>query len=183
MSEPKITHVESEPLSHLISHGSLILCSAILAVVILANILERWVLPRAYGALWADLSLGHNDRRRRSFTYLHIGVIVMSCLVILGCYPVFNFLVGHARPSSGLLGHRHSHVSHGDAMFVLSQIYSAYYLFELSYRTQFASAIGIAHHIGLLLVIQSALALFGNLEKHPEAILEFYMCMVWGELS
>jgi hypothetical protein len=32
-----------------------------------------------------------------------------------------------------------------------------------------------------LIVIQTALALFGDLPNHPEAILEFYMCMVWGK--
>lgn len=175
--DPKIVYLENEVLSELLPWGSLILCSCILTTVLLTNGLERWLLPKLYPSLWKSLSVGQNERRRRSFTYLHVGVTVMLTLVVLGAYPVFDFLVGHARVSSMLL----RNITYGDHMFTLSHIYSAYYLFELCFRTRFASAISIAHHIGLLIVIQTALALFGDLRKHPEAILEFYMCMVWGK--
>jgi hypothetical protein len=137
---------------------------------------ERWLLGRLYQPLWYDLSLGHNERRRRAFTYFHIGVTTMLVLLISGAYPVFEFLVGRAQVSSILL----HNVTYGDYMFILSQIYSSYYLFEVCFRTRFASAISIAHHIGLLIVIQTALGLFMDLRKNPEAVLEFYMCMVWG---
>ncbi|EWZ29059.1 hypothetical protein FOZG_17348 [Fusarium oxysporum Fo47] len=100
----------------------------------------------------------------------------MVFLCIFGAFPVFDFLVGRAQVSDILF----KRVTYGDYLFVLSHIYSAYYSFELSFRTKFASAISIAHHIGLLIVIQMALALFGDVQKYPEAILEFYMCMVWG---
>jgi hypothetical protein len=177
--EPKIVYIENEALSELLPWGSLVLCSCILTTVLLSNVLERWLLPKLYPALWKSLSgSGQNERRRRSFTYVHVGVTIMITLIVSGAYPVLSFLVGHARVSSMFLM---NNITYGDHMFTLSQIYSAYYLFELCFRTRFASAISIAHHIGLLIVIQTALALFGNLRKHPEAILEFYMCMVWGK--
>jgi hypothetical protein len=177
--EPKIVYIENEALSELLPWGSLLLCSCILTTILLSNVLERWLLPKLYPALWKSLSTGQNERRRRSFTYVHVGVTIMLTLVVSGAYPALNFLVGHARVSSMFL----KNVTYGDHMFTLSQIYSAYYLFEFCFRTRFASAISIAHHIGLLVVIQTALALFGDLRKHPEAILEFYMCMVWGKSS
>jgi hypothetical protein len=175
--EPKIVHVDNEALTLLLPWSALILCSGILTFVLIANFIERWLLDRLYPAIWRELSLGNNERRRRSFTYFHVGVFVMITLIVFGAYPVFDFLVGHARVSHILF----KNVTYGDYMLVLSQIYSAYYLFELCFRTRFASFISIAHHIGLLIVIQTALALFGDLSKHPEAILEFYMCMVWGK--
>ncbi|UPL00493.1 hypothetical protein LCI18_011427 [Fusarium solani-melongenae] len=181
--EPKITYLVNEPLSDLLTRSSLVLSSCILAIVLLSNVLERWVLPRVYGTLWEELSLGHNERRRRSFTYLHLGVVIMLTLMIFGAYPVFDFLVGHARLSSNFMGSRRSNITYGDYLFTLSQIYSAYYLFEMCFRTRFASPISIAHHIGVLIVIQVALALFSDLKKHPEAIIEFYMCMVWGSFD
>lgn len=172
--EPKIVYIQNEVLSHFLPRGSIILCSCVLAVVLLCNLLERWLLPAAYPHVWADLA--HHERRRRSFTYLHVGVCVMVCLCIFGAFPVFGFLVGRARVSDVLF----KRVTYGDYLLVLSQVYSAYYVFEPSFRTKFASTISIAHHIGLLVVIQMALALFGDVRKYPEAILEFYMCMVWG---
>jgi hypothetical protein len=177
--EPKIVHIENEALSGLLPWGSLVLCSCTLAAILLSNMLERWLLPKLYPALQMSLSVGENEKRRRSFTYVHVGVGVMLALVVSGAYPVSNFLVCPARVSSMLF----KDITYGDHLFVLSQIYSTYYLFELCFRTRFASPISIAHHIGLLIVIQTALALFGDRSNHPEAILEFYMYMVWGESS
>jgi hypothetical protein len=36
----------------------------------------------------------------------------------------------------------------GDYIVIISQIYSAYYLFEVFFRTRSVSAIGITYHIG-----------------------------------
>ena len=65
-------------------------------------------------------------------------------------------------------------------MFLLAEMYTAYYLYEMCFRTQFASPLTIAHHIGLLLIVQTAVALFADMQKHSEATVEFFMCMVWG---
>lgn len=173
---PKILDLQETTLSQISPRGSLVLCSCIIVIVLLSNLLERWLLESLYQSLWHDLCLGQNERRRRSFTYFHLGITIMLILLVFGAYPVFDFLIGRAQVSSPLVGN----VTYGDYMFTLSQIYSAYYLFEICFRTKFASAISIAHHIGLLTVIQTALGLFADPGKNPEAILEFYMCMVWG---
>ncbi|KAE8423646.1 hypothetical protein BDV36DRAFT_243023 [Aspergillus pseudocaelatus] len=175
----KIVDLQNESLSRLLPRGSLVLCSCLLAIVLLSNVFERWLLAKLYQSLWNDLCLGQNERRRRAFTYFHLGVTIMLMLLIFGAYPVFDFLVGRAQVSSVLF----KNVTYGDYMFILSHIYSAYYLFELCFRTRFASPMSLAHHIGLLTVIQTALILFMDLHKYPEAILEFYMCMVWGSFD
>ncbi|KAF6845526.1 hypothetical protein CMUS01_00101 [Colletotrichum musicola] len=181
-SQPKIETIENGPISGLLAYGSLLLVSSVIVVVLLANVLERWLLLRVYGDVYAALEKQPGaERRRRSFTYYHVGAIVMMALFVTGVYPVMTFLAGNAGLATPLVqGHR---LRFGDVLFTLSQAYSAYYVFELCYRTRFASPLSIAHHIGLLAITQTALSLFGNFALHPEATIEFYMCMVWGSFD
>ncbi|KAJ4012503.1 hypothetical protein NW752_008201 [Fusarium irregulare] len=175
---PKIQLLENNPLTKLLPYGSLILVCSIIGIVLLANILERWVLPRVHRRVYAELQERKDERRRRSFVYFHVGTFILASLLVSTAYPIFAFLAGNA--------HFHTPVSKGgtvtvgDFLFVAAEVYSAYYLFEMCFRTKFASYISIAHHIGLLVITQTAISLFAEPEKHPEATLEFYMCMVWG---
>lgn len=181
MTGPKIINLVNQPLSNLLSHGALILCSSIIIIVLISNALERWLFRAFYGRIWSDLQHGQNERRRRSFTYFHLGTIIRLGLLFVGAYPVLDFLVGRADLSATLPSRQgRIRITIGDLLFVIAHIYSAYYLFELCFRTKFASIINIAHHIGLLVITQTAIVLFANLKEHPEATMEFYMCMVWG---
>nr|CEG04916.1 unnamed protein product [Fusarium clavum] len=175
---PKIAILENRPLSKLLPYGSLILVCSIIGIVLLANILERWVLPRVHRRVYAGLEERKDERRRRSFVYFHVGTFILACLLISMSYPLFYLLVGNAHFNTPLS--TGGTVTVGDFLFVAAEVYSAYYLFEMSFRTKFASYISIAHHTGLLLITQTAISLFAELHKHPEASLEFYMCMVWG---
>ncbi|KXH28049.1 hypothetical protein CNYM01_03649 [Colletotrichum nymphaeae SA-01] len=179
-SLPKIETIQNGPLSGLQAYGSLLLVSSVIVVVLIANILERWLLERVYGEIYAVLQRPENEKRRRSFTYYHIGAIIMLTLFCIGVYPVFRFLIGSADLTTDVSPGPGRRIRVGDLLFTVAQTYSAYYVFELCYRTQFASPLSIAHHIGLLAITQTALSLFGNIEHHPEATIEFYMCMVWG---
>ncbi|KAF9877414.1 hypothetical protein CkaCkLH20_05114 [Colletotrichum karsti] len=175
---PKIETIQNGPISGLLAFGSLLLVSSVIVVVLIANILERWLLRKVYGEVYMNLERPENEKRRRSFTYYHVGAIVMFALLCIGIYPVMRFLVGSAGLATPVVqGHR---LRIGDMLFTVSQTYCAYYVFELCYRTQFASPLSIAHHIGLLAITQTSLSLFGNFVQHPEATIEFYMCMVWG---
>ncbi|KAI8661068.1 hypothetical protein NCS57_01086200 [Fusarium keratoplasticum] len=176
VSKPKITIIQNQPLSELLPYGSLILGISLIFVILLSNILERWVLRKAYTEVYNGLERGKDERRRRSFVYFHIGIMIMLSLLAAGAYPVLYFLTGASDFSTLLIGN----ITLGDVLFILSEIYSSYYFFELCFRTKFSSPISIAHHFGLLAVIQTALALFADIGSHPEATLEFYMCMVWG---
>lgn len=178
----KISTLQNHQLTDLIPYGSLILTLSLLLIVLLSNILERWVLRLLYGKVWLALEQPENERRRRSFTYFHLGAIVMFSLACFGAYPVFSFIAGPAEFSTPI-SRKKGDVTVGDAMFLFSEIYSAYYIFELCFRTKFASPISIAHHFGLLIITQTALSLFASPEPHSGAALEFYMCMVWGRFS
>jgi hypothetical protein len=55
-------------------------------------------------------------------------------------------------------------------------------LFELSYRAKL-SPIAVAHHIGAIVLAQSAVAMSLNWEHERDATIEFILCFVWGMLS
>ncbi|KDN60883.1 hypothetical protein CSUB01_04783 [Colletotrichum sublineola] len=179
-SPPKIDTITNGPISSLQPFGSLLLVTSIIIVILLTNILERRLLQVVYGDLYTNLQRPENEKRRRSFTYYHVGAITMFTICCIGAYPCMHFLLGSANLSTDLVPGPGSRIRVGDLLFAVSQTYSAYYAFELCYRTQFASPLSIAHHIGLLAITQTALSLFGSYKKHPEATIEFYMCMVWG---
>lgn len=175
---PKIQTLENNPLSRLLPYGSLMLAVSIICIVVIANCLERWILPRVYKNVYSSLIARKDERRRRSFAYFHVGVFILACLLISSAYPVMDFLVGDAKFSTPL--RKGGNITVGDMLLVASEVYSAYYLFEMCFRTQFASYLSIAHHAGLVIITQTALSLFADPKKSPEATLEFYMCMVWG---
>lgn len=175
----KISWVKHENLTDLLPYGSIILACSIISIALLSNILERGLLKKIYGKLYTDLEKG-DERRRRSFTYYHVGAMMLLLLFATGCYPILTFLVGPTASFNTPIGGRSSQVTIGDVMFLFAELYSAYYLYEMCFRTQHASMLSIAHHIGLLLITQTAIALFGKSHGHVEATIEFFMCMVWG---
>lgn len=65
-------------------------------------------------------------------------------------------------------------------LLVASQLYCAYYTWELSYRASLASYISVLHHVVLLLVAQLGMAISAYPEANHQAIMEFYMCLIWG---
>ncbi|KAM0229832.1 hypothetical protein ACHAPO_009726 [Fusarium lateritium] len=175
---PKIQTLENNPISTLLPQGSLILACSIICVALIANCLERWILPRLYKRIYPALEFHGDERRRRSFTYFHIGAFILISILISTGYTMMDFLVGKAVLTEPLV--KGGKITVGDHLLVVTQVYCAYYLFEMCFRTKFASYISIAHHTGLLVISQMALSLFANTKKNHEATLEFYMCMVWG---
>ena len=67
----------------------------------------------------------------------------------------------------------------GDILVTATQMLVGMYIFELIYRTKI-SPISTMHHLGAILVAESAIAL--NLQSSPEAdaVIEFVLCTVWG---
>ncbi|ORY60018.1 uncharacterized protein BCR38DRAFT_460001 [Pseudomassariella vexata] len=175
----KIDRIENESISALLSHASLVLVCASIAIILLVNLLERFALRKLWRGVWTELELHGEERRRRSFTYHHVAALVMFLLLCFALYPVYLFLIS---PESGLstpiMEHNSKIVTAGDVLLTLSQIYCAYYIFELGFRTQFMSIIGLAHHVGLLLITQTALVISVNMDK--DATIEYYMCIMWG---
>ncbi|KAH7031460.1 uncharacterized protein B0I36DRAFT_323950 [Microdochium trichocladiopsis] len=178
----KIVHVQNQAISTLLPYGAIILVSMLAGIVLIAIALERWVLRRIYPRVYAELEQDKGkDRQRRSFVYHHIALALMIPIFFVGLEPGAAFLFGSSDLSDVAFNSRPMrHGTIGDVLFVLFHLYSAYFLFELAFRTRFASPINVAHHLGLLLISQIALVLSLDLKRHPEATIEFYMCLVWG---
>lgn len=179
MAGPKIAAVQNQDLSVLLPYSALILCSSTLAILFVCIALERWLLRRLYGSVWQTLLFGESEERRRSFACLNAGLVINLIVFLIGLYPTFDFLVGRGDLSAPLSTKKDG-VTIGDILFILAQLYGANYLFDLCFRAGLARAMGIAHHIGVLIILETSLSLFANLTEYPEATLQFYMCMVWG---
>ena len=54
------------------------------------------------------------------------------------------------------------------------------YIFELIYRVK-VSPIGTMHHLGTILVAESAIAISLDLTREKDASIEFVLCTVWGK--
>lgn len=55
----------------------------------------------------------------------------------------------------------------------------AMYVFELFYRPKI-SPVSVGHHIGTIMIGQSAIAISLNLVREKDATIEFILCTVWG---
>lgn len=67
----------------------------------------------------------------------------------------------------------------GDILIVAAQALIAMYVFELFYRTKI-SPVSAGHHIGTIMIGQSAIAISLNLVHEKDATIEFILCTVWG---
>lgn len=68
----------------------------------------------------------------------------------------------------------------GDILVVCSQLFVSMYVFELFYRPKI-SPISSLHHIGAIVIAQSAVAISLDFEHEVDATIEFILCFVWGE--
>ena len=179
---PKIATLGVEQLSHLQLSASLILSCFVMLVAGLAMAAQRGLLARVYGATYTDLAAAGTakaERQRLAFVYHHVAVAVFVGLVAAGAYPLLAFVCGQSSLKTPLRG-GDGGVTIGDVLFILSELYSAYYLFELVFRARFISYISLAHHVGLLIVVQMALDLEAHATHDHDTTKEFYFCMVWG---
>ncbi|KAK6844421.1 hypothetical protein PG995_014531 [Apiospora arundinis] len=172
-SHIKLILLEPEVLSSALPAASLILASGLMFYALVAALLQRKILPRISSTMYAGLS----ERHRITFTCHLIAAPSFIIIAACGLYPVFSFLAGSGLLSTHVGGGR---LTIGDVLFVLAQLYSGYYLFELVFRGRFISAISLAHHVGLLIVTQYAIYQEAALPKHGRATHYFYLCMVWG---
>ncbi|RJE19486.1 hypothetical protein PHISCL_08171 [Aspergillus sclerotialis] len=67
----------------------------------------------------------------------------------------------------------------GDILIIAAQMLIAMYIFELIYRVKLSPA-AVMHHIGTILIGQSAIAISLRLAREPDADIEFVLCTVWG---
>ena len=171
---PHFGTLVDQSISKLAPFSALILTITIVIVfAIRLYFFEGYLLPRLYGKKYASLS----DENRRSFVNHHVAGSIKLLLVVVGAYPTMALAFGSANPHTPFAGSRH--VTIGDVLIVCSQIFTVMYIFELFYR-QKISPISAAHHIGAIVITQSAVAISLDFSHEVDAVYEFVLCLLWG---
>lgn len=163
-------------ISNLMPYGGLIL-TITTTIVALARfyLLQNIILPRAY----SPTSLAKmTSMQRRSFANHHMAAALKIVLLSTAIYPLFAILSGRATPSSPLSPG--SKVTAGDMLVISTQIFTAMYLFELLFRDEI-SPISCAHHVGAIVIAQSALAMSFDPKHKRDGLWEILLCFLWGK--
>jgi hypothetical protein len=172
-----IQHVPITTISKLAPFSALIM-SIIFVIYFLIKkyILELFLLRKIYGQTYTTLS----ESARRSFLNHHIAGATKIFILILAAYPFIDVAFGTATlPTTFVTG---STVTMGDILIVAAQMLMAMYVFELIYRDR-VSPVSVVHHIGTIMVGQSAIAISLDLVHERDATIEFILCTVWGKLG
>lgn len=119
-----------------------------------------------------------DEVQRRSFINHHVAGSIKIFLVIFAAYPFIAVMSG-AKSLHSPVSH-HSHITVGDMLIITDEVFCSMYIFELFYRAQ-VSYISAAHHIGAILIAQSATVLALSPEHRQDGIIEFVLCLLWGE--
>ncbi|TID19684.1 hypothetical protein E2P81_ATG06850 [Venturia nashicola] len=171
---PKIASIENQLLSDLLGYSGIIL-TAILALLFLIRhyLLEAWLFPRFYRRIWTKMDVD----TQRGFTNHHIGMGIKLFALLVGAYPWIHILFGNADFQTPMS--KHSNVSMGDLLLILTQLFCSMYIFELLFRSKL-SPIAVAHHVGAILIAQTGTVLSLDLNHQQDATIEFMLCLVWG---
>ncbi|KAJ5167728.1 uncharacterized protein N7482_003322, partial [Penicillium canariense] len=163
-----------ELISVLAPFSALIISIALVIFFLLRYyILEGFLIQWLYGRIYTDLS----EVNRRGFINHHIAGVTKLLILILAAYPFVSVTFGkttfHTPYAHG------STVTLGDMLIIVAQMLMAMYVFELLYRSKL-SPVAVMHHIGTIIIGQSAISLSLRLAREPDADIEFILCTVWG---
>ncbi|KAF8573387.1 hypothetical protein K439DRAFT_1375534 [Ramaria rubella] len=136
-------------------------------------IFELFLLRKIYGSLYTDL----DELNRRGFVNHHIAGTTKLVILIAAAYPFLSIAFGTGALRDPFV--KGSIVTLGDILLVATQMLLAMYIFELIYRTK-VSPVSVVHHIGAIMVGQSAVVLSLNVIHQKDASIEFILCTVWG---
>ncbi|RAQ50376.1 hypothetical protein AFGD_002684 [Aspergillus flavus] len=163
-----------QPISRLAPFSALIISIVLVVLfVIRYYVLEGFLIKRLYGSIYTNLS----EVNRRGFINHHIAGLTKILILIVAAYPFLEVVIGK---SSFHTPYAHgSRVTMGDMLVVVAQMLIGMYAFELIYRTKL-SPIAVLHHIGTIIIGQSAIAISLDLAREPDADIEFVLCTVWG---
>lgn len=195
-SRSKLETLQNDGVSDLLPWSAFIFSVCAIWIVGTCYLSERFLLDAVYGYTYRKLidvaRVDGHDRRRRGFVYHHLALAFKMLLLCVLAYPTIRLFcpgpAGFRTPLGtgvgGRVGEAGAGAEHrptiGDMLLVGSQLYCAYYTWELCYRAGLASYISILHHVVLLIVAQLGMALSARPEAHQDATIEFYMCLVWG---
>lgn len=163
-----------EPISKLAPFSALIISiTLVMLFLIRYYVMENFLIRRLYGSIYSDMS----ELNRRGFINHHIAGTTKIVILIVAAYPFVSIISGNASLHTPFV--RGSAVVMGDILVVAAQILIAMYIFELLYRVKL-SPVAVMHHIGTIMIGQSAIAISFNLAREPDADIEFILCTVWG---
>lgn len=175
-----LSHLVNAPISRLAPFSGLILTITAVAVYFIrVNLFEKWLM---HATFYEKKYHVLNEVQKRSFVNHHVSVLLKVTLVIVAAYPflqvfcvhgTFQQLIESEDPDAVM-------VSIGDLLIVSSNIFTVMYIFELFYRSN-VSLISSAHHVGAVVIAQTAIAITFNFKREKDAVYEFAMCLVWGK--
>ena len=169
-----IMAVKNTAISQLAPFSALVMTVVLVILFLIKQyVLESFLLKWIYGEKYTCLK----DSDRRGFLNHHIAGATKLIILIVGVYPFIDvaFRYGYLNKpyAPGSL------VTLGDILVVCTQMLLSMYIFELIYRVR-VSPISSMHHIGTILIGQSAIAISLSLDREPDADIEFILCTVWG---
>lgn len=172
---PHIKKIPLQSISKLAPYSALII-SIIFVIYFLIRfyILERFLLRRIYGTTYTKM----DETTRRGFVNHHIAGGTKIGILVLAAYPFIDVAFMNATLHSPFAGSKH--VTMGDILIIAAQALIAMYVFELFYRPKI-SPVSVGHHVGTIMIGQSAIAISLNLSHEKDATIEFILCTVWGE--
>ncbi|KAK7748242.1 hypothetical protein SLS62_008794 [Diatrype stigma] len=193
-SRSKLETLQNDGLSDLLPWSAFIFSVCAIWIVGTCYLSERVLFDAVYRDTYRKLvdvaRVDGHDRRRRSFVYHHVAFAFKMLLLCVLAYPTLRLICPgpagfHTPLGTGVrmgvgVGEAEHRPTIGDILLVGSQLYCAYYTWELCYRAGLASYISILHHVVLLIIAQLGMALSARPEAHRDATIEFYMCLIWG---
>ncbi|KAG9512011.1 hypothetical protein KCU99_g6842, partial [Aureobasidium melanogenum] len=166
----KIYH-DDKKLSKLVPFSGLIL-TICCVVVFLVRVYLLEPLVKRFTKQYKHL----DQAQRRSFINHYVAATIKLILIVVAVYPAIVVLSGH-RSLQSSFGSRD--VTYGDVLVIVFEIFTSMYIFELFYREK-VSYISAAHHIGAVIITQTATVLFQDPKQRHDAELEFMLCLLWG---
>lgn len=135
--------------------------------------IEKFLMnTKLYKASYERLS----EDQKRSLVNHHVAGTCKIILLITAIYPFLSVAFGKANPHTPWV--TGSNVTMGDVMIICTQIFTMMYVFELFYRSM-VSPISAAHHVGAIVIAQTAVAISLDFDHERDAVIEFVMCFVW----
>jgi hypothetical protein len=172
---PHFAAIPNEIISFLTPYSGLLLT---IWLIILYSIkryfLEMFLFPRVYKKTYLPM----DDGNKRGFLVHHVSAGTKIVLLVVGAKPWADVIFGHSALHDGI-NKRGARPTMGDILLVLTQLFMALYLFELMIRKS-PSPICVAHHVGAVLIGQSAVALSLRVDQETNATMEFVLCLVWA---
>lgn len=169
-----IDDLVNESISILAPYSAMIL--TVIVVFVFAYrlyFIEKFLMnTKLYRAKFQALS----EDQRRSLVNHHVAGTCKIILFITASYPFLSIAFGKSNPHTPYVNG--STATLGDVMIVCSNLFTVMYIFELFYRVN-VSYISAAHHIGAIVIAQTAVAISLDFSHERVAVIEFIMCFLW----